>query len=106
MRVRVRAKVRVRVRAGTNPKPKPKPNLEVAALLAHECHADVGALQVLGELALEVGRLGGDGGRVVRVDLGWGLEVGLRLGLGRGLGLRSVLGLGLDRGLRAGVVSA
>ena len=50
--------------------------LEVAALLAHESHADVGALQVLGELALEVGRLGGDGGRVVRVDLGWGLDLG------------------------------
>ena len=45
-----------------------------AALLAHESHADVGALQVLGELALKVGRLGGDGGRVVRVDLGWGWD--------------------------------
>ena len=74
--------------------------------MAHEGYADVGARQVLGELALEVGRLGGDGGRVVRVDLGWELELGLRLGLGRGLGLRSVLGLGWELGLRAEVVSA
>ena len=62
---------------------------------------------MLGELALEVGRLGGDGGRVVRVDLVRVRDrdrVRVRVRVRVGVGIRAAVRVrvGWELGLRAG----